>query len=265
MSELISIIVPCYNGAATIGDTIGTVLAQTYNNWELIIIDDCSTDESVTIIRSFLEQDSRIRLIELDQNSGRPAVPRNVGCAVASGAYIAFLDADDLWHRQKLELQLRFMKENNAEFCGIDVVKFKNPADLSTLAEKRYSDVHIKETITHRRLIRKNTLCNSSVMLTKSLMDKVDFIEDIRYKAIEDYHCWLIIHQFHVAMSPVMKEKLVFYRLADTSISRSKYFMLQKNAILYSEYTVGGKKLGLKKYMYLCTYGYYSLLRKLRQ
>ncbi len=265
MSELISIIVPCYNGAATIGDTIRTVLAQTYTNWELIVVDDCSADASVTIIRTFLEQDSRIRLIELDENSGRPAVPRNVGCAVAAGTYIAFLDADDLWHMQKLELQLGFMKEKNAEFCSVDIVKFREPKDIHSYAHALYSVVHSQEDITHRRLIRKNTICNSSVMLTKSLMDQVDFIEDIRYKAIEDYHCWLIIHQFHVHKSPVILEKLVFYRLANTSISRSKYFMLQKNSILYSEYTVDGKKLGLKKYMYLCTYGYYSLLRKLRQ
>ena len=265
MSDLISIIVPCYNGAATIGDTIQSVLAQTHANWELIVIDDCSTDDSVVIIRGYLEKDARIRLIELDENSGRPAVPRNVGCAVASGAYIAFLDADDLWHRQKLELQLGFMKEKNAEFSSTHIVKFRAQGDIHAYERAKYSAVHSTENITHRRLIRKNTICNSSVMLTKELMNRVDFIEDIRYKAIEDYHCWLIIHQFHVVMSPVIKEPLVFYRLADTSISRSKYFMLQKNAILYSEYTVGGKKLGLKKYLYLCTYGYYSILRKLRQ
>ena len=99
-------------------------------------------------------------------------------------------------------------------------------------------------------------------MLEKKLMDMVDFIEDIRYKAIEDYHCWLLIHQFHVAKSPVLKEKLVFYRLVETSISRSKFFMLQKNAILYSEYTVDGRKLGFRKYLYMFTYMLYSIVRK---
>ncbi|MBK9249682.1 MAG: glycosyltransferase family 2 protein [Ignavibacteria bacterium] len=265
MTDLISIILPCYNGANTICDTIDTVLSQTYTNWELIVIDDCSVDSSVRIIRSYLENDKRIRLIELGENSGRPAIPRNIGCSVAEGTYIAFLDADDLWHKQKLELQLGFMIDNKAKFCSTNIVKFNDRAEVELLEKVHFSQVQVKESITHDRLIRKNTICNSSVMLEKQLMDRVDFIEDIRYKAIEDYHCWLMIHQFHVLKSPVIFEKLVFYRLAATSISRSKYFMFQKNAILYSEYIVNGKKLGYKKYLYLITYGYYSLLRKLRQ
>lgn len=264
MNDLVSIIVPCYNAAEFIAETITGVQQQTYQHWELIIIDDCSSDASCDIIRTFLEKDERIQLVALDVNSGRPAVPRNIGCALASGNYIAFLDADDLWHRQKLELQLAFMKEHGAAFCCTEIAKFHDSSEIIGLSEKVYSEAHLKGNITHNRLIQKNTICNSSVMLEKRVMDLVDFIEDIRYKAIEDYHCWLVIHQFHVGKSPVLKEKLVFYRLVETSISRSKFFMLQKNSILYSEYTVGGRKLGLRKYIYMVTYIYYSLVRKFK-
>lgn len=264
MNDLVSIIVPCYNAELYIADTIASVLKQTYNHWELIIVDDCSSDSSCKIIRTFLDKDERIKLIELDTNSGRPAVPRNIGCALATGSYIAYLDADDLWHHQKIELQLGFMKNNSIAFSSTEVIKFDTIINIKKLRDKNYDKAHLKGQISHRRLIQKNIICNSSVMLEKRLMDLVDFIEDIRYKAIEDYHCWLVIHQFHIAKSAVLKEKLVFYRLADTSISRSKYFMLQKNAILYSEYRVGGKKLGIRKYLYLFTYIYYSIVRKFK-
>lgn len=262
MNDVVSIIVPCYNAEAFIAETIATVLNQSYKHWELIIVDDCSTDSSRDIIRTFLEKDERITLIELNENSGRPAVPRNIGCAVANGSYIAFLDADDLWHRQKLELQLNFMKKNNAAFSCTDFERFNALDEIKELAKTGYTEAHLKGYITHWRLIQKNVINNSSVMLEKKLMDMVDFIEDIRYKAIEDYHCWLLIHQFHVAKSPILKEKLVFYRLVETSISRSKFFMLQKNAILYSEYTIGGRKLGFRKYIYMFTYVLYSIVRK---
>ncbi|MBI3258745.1 MAG: glycosyltransferase family 2 protein [Ignavibacteriae bacterium] len=262
MTDIVSIIVPCYNAAVFIAETIATVQQQTYQYWELIIVDDCSTDTSREIIRTFLEKDERIRLVELDVNSGRPAVPRNIGCALAIGNYIAFLDADDLWHRQKLELQLDFMKRNNAAFSCTEFERFSTLDEIKELSNITYTEAHLKGQITHWRLIQKNIINNSSVMVEKKLMDMVDFIEDIRYKAIEDYHCWLLIHQFHIAKSPILKEKLVFYRLVDTSISRSKVFMLQKNAILYSEYTIGGRKLGLRKYLYMFTYICYSIVRK---
>jgi teichuronic acid biosynthesis glycosyltransferase TuaG len=262
MEDKVSIIVPCFNASEYIAETIYSVVNQTYPLWELIIIDDCSSDNSCEIIRTFLDKDERIRLVELDVNSGRPAVPRNIGCTLATGEYIAFLDADDIWHRQKLELQLGFMKQNGAAFCSTESIKFHTNSEIKEYSEKEYQVPTLSRQISHGRLIQKNIICNSTVMLEKRLMDLVDFIEDIRYKAIEDYHCWLVIHQFHVVKSPVLKEKLVFYRLADSSISRSKVFMLQKNAILYSEYTIAGRKLGLRKYFYMLTYIFYSLVRK---
>ena len=98
----VSVITPMYNCEKFISETIESVLNQTYTNWEMIIIDDCSTDKSKQIVKQYIERDKRIRLIALNENSGA-AVARNKGIEVSSGRFIAFLDGDDLWEPNKLE------------------------------------------------------------------------------------------------------------------------------------------------------------------
>lgn len=113
--ELVSIITPTWNCANFINSTIESILAQTYANWELIISDDCSTDNTYEIIKPYLEADSRIKYICNESNSGA-AITRNNAIKVAQGRWIAFLDSDDLWLPNKLEHQLAFMKNNNYAF-----------------------------------------------------------------------------------------------------------------------------------------------------
>lgn len=117
MNDLVSIIMPSYNTAKYIKDSIDSVIAQTYQNWELIIIDDCSTDNSVEIIDSY--KDHRIRLLINEKNSGA-AISRNYGLREAKGRYIAFLDSDDIWVQEKLEKQVKFMQENGYAFIYCD-------------------------------------------------------------------------------------------------------------------------------------------------
>ena len=112
MNNLVSIITPCYNSEKFISQTINSVLNQTYKNWEMIIVDDVSSDKSVAIISTFCKQDSRIKLYQLLDNSGA-AIARNKAIDVAKGNFIAFLDSDDLWLPKKLELQLDFMIKYN--------------------------------------------------------------------------------------------------------------------------------------------------------
>ena len=112
---LVSIITPTWNCAPFICETIKSVLAQTYQNWELIISDDCSTDNTYKVVEPYLAMDSRIKYICNDHNSGA-AVTRNNALRVAKGHWIAFLDSDDLWLPEKLEHQVRFMEENNYAF-----------------------------------------------------------------------------------------------------------------------------------------------------
>lgn len=113
--NLVSIITPTYNCERFITETIRSVQAQTYQNWEMIVSDDCSTDGTKEIVAPFLEQDSRIKYIRNDHNSGA-AITRNNALRVAKGRWIAFLDSDDLWEPEKLEKQIRFMEENGYHF-----------------------------------------------------------------------------------------------------------------------------------------------------
>lgn len=117
MNGLVSIVMPSYNSEAYIMHSIKSVIAQTYKNWELIIVDDCSVDGTVGIIKSF--NDDRIKLFINEKNSGA-AVSRNKALREAKGKWIAFLDSDDIWHPTKLEKQLTFMKENNYAFTCTD-------------------------------------------------------------------------------------------------------------------------------------------------
>lgn len=115
MNDLVSIIMPSYNCGYYVEDAIRSVQAQTYQNWELIFVDDCSTDETVSIMLALRENDNRICIYNNVQNSGA-AISRNNGLRHANGRWIAFLDSDDLWEPTKLEKQIRFMEENNYKF-----------------------------------------------------------------------------------------------------------------------------------------------------
>ena len=117
MNDLVSVIMPSYNTADYIAESIKSVICQTYSDWELIIVDDCSTDDTDTVVSSF--KDERIRYLKNETNSGA-AVSRNRALREAKGKYIAFLDSDDIWDSQKLEKQIKFIKEHNYAFIYCD-------------------------------------------------------------------------------------------------------------------------------------------------
>ena len=112
---LISIITPCYNCEQYIAESIQSVLAQTHQNWEMIIVDDCSTDESYEIAMEYAKKDRRIKVYRMEHNSGA-AVCRNKAIESSKGEYLAFIDSDDIWLPEKLEKQLKFMHESGCNF-----------------------------------------------------------------------------------------------------------------------------------------------------
>lgn len=254
----VSVVIPSFNSEPYIHQTLESVRGQTFADWELIVVDDGSTDGSPAVVESFSGQDPRIRLLRLGRNTGRPAVPRNAGVRAARGTYVAFLDADDGWHPRKLDIQLRHMSACGVHFSSTETRHFRGTPTIATPSTASFDGIPVV-TVDHRRLLRKNVIPTSSVVVERALLVKHPFIEDPRYKAIEDYHCWLNIHQHEVAFSHKLLAPLVYYRLADSSISRSKLAMLRKNYMLYSEYRVGGERLGLRKYLYLGTYAWFSL------
>ena len=113
---LVSVIVPVYNGQEYLDLTVHSVLSQTYLNWELILVNDGSSDETSAIIDKFIESDTRVVGVNLEKSSGGPAHPRNIGIDNAKGDYLAFLDADDLWDKDKLKFQVEFLEKEKLDF-----------------------------------------------------------------------------------------------------------------------------------------------------
>lgn len=248
----VSVILPAFNAGFYIEDSIYSVLSQSYKNLELIIVDDCSTDDTQNIVNTIANKDPRVRVHRKKRNSGGPAKPRNIGLEMANGDYVAFIDADDLWHTEKLLTQIKQMTDNKLDFCATKMFLF-------SLSDKPNKNIRLEENgslsnITHSKLIRKNIIATSSVLLTAELATKLFFSELQHHIAIEDYLAWLRLHQNDEVISAVLDERLIFYRYHQNSLSSSKIKMAKKIYRLLHEYELKGHKLGLEKYFYFFTY-----------
>ncbi|MGB0466074.1 MAG: glycosyltransferase family 2 protein [Pontibacterium sp.] len=228
---LVSVIIPAFNSGLLIGRTIQSVLEQSYTHWEAIVIDDCSTDHTKNVVKSYTEQDSRIKLLSLDKNNGAPAAPRNTGIQAASGEWVAFLDADDVWHPRKLELQLKHMKQAGVEFSCTQMKDFYDDASLFFSSPENF----ICERVSFYKQQLKGRIPTSSVVVRRDVMLRFPFNEDFRYKAVEDYHCWLRIHQA-LGDSIKLKYPLLHYRRVQGQLSASKKYMLERIYMVHKEY-----------------------------
>ena len=213
MDDLISIIMPAYNSGNYIERSISSVIDQTYNNWELLIIDDCSTDNTIEVIKLF--PDSRIRLLKNLRNSGA-AVSRNYGLREARGRYISFLDSDDVWANDKLEKQLRFMQENDYSFVFCDYRICLN-------------GVWEKVVRTGPNMVDKRKIIDYCYFSTITVMydaSRVGLIQIADLKKNNDYAMWI------QALSKVdayrLPECLSYYIKHNDSISSGSKFRLIK-------------------------------------
>lgn len=209
--SLVSIITPAYNAEKTIIETMNSVMAQTYQNWEMIIVDDLSSDSTTFIVEKYIEQDRRIKLIKLQANSG-VAYARNVAINNAKGQYIAFLDSDDTWIEDKLTLQISFMKENNIYFSFTQYRQFKIAVDnIGKL-------IDVPACVKYRDLLRVNSIPCSSVVLDRNVIKEVKFPQ----KKHEDYILWLSILKNDINAYG-LKQDLMRYRVSNNSISGNKF------------------------------------------
>ena len=225
MSELVSIITPTYNAEKFITETLKSVQNQTYQNWEMILIDDASTDETVKIISDFAKKDSRIKLFKLGKNSGN-GFARNIALEKAVGKYVAYLDADDLWFPNKLEKQIEFLKENNLHFT----FSFYDCIDEEGNSLNRRVEAPID--LTYNELF----FCNYVGNLT-AIYD-VDYFGKIVIEATQkrqDWRLWLTILKQIQVTKPV-PEPLAFYRIRKDSISSSKFKLIKHNFGVYREF-----------------------------
>jgi len=233
---LVSIITPLYNCEDIIRETIGSVLAQTYPHWELIIVDDVSTDNSREVVKEYVAKDKRIKLIELSENGGA-AIARNKGIEVAEGRFIAFLDSDDLWKETKLEKQVNFMLENDYAFTCTDYEQLVDDTKKIKLIIK----ARVKAD--YRIVIRYNPIGNSTVMYDTLKMGKVH-IPEVRKR--NDYALWLKILRIEKYVYGI-NEVLATYRIRKKSLSRNKVKLIKHQWYVYRKL----EKLNFFKSLYI--------------
>ncbi|ASM35567.1 family 2 glycosyl transferase [Campylobacter sputorum subsp. bubulus] len=214
MNDLVSVIMPSYGSEKFIEEAIKSVLFQTYDNYELIIIDDCSPDNSNKIIEEYIKKYNKIKFIKLEKNSGS-AIARNKGIKAAKGRYIAFLDADDLWLSNKLEAQVKFMQDNNLVFTY---------SSYNLIDEKGeyLGKFTIKPKISYNSILKTCDIgCSTAIYDTKKL-SKIYMPLDAHKR--EDYATWLKILKL-VNNTNGLLDITASYRLYNKSLSSNKFHM----------------------------------------
>lgn len=218
----VSVITPAYNSEKFISDTIESVLKQSYPHWEMIIVDDHSEDKTVDYIKKYMQQDPRIKLIELEVNSGS-AVARNIAMEHARGRYLAFLDSDDLWMEDKLAEQLKFMQEKDIAFSFTKYVRMQEDGTITNAI------VDAPEYVVYDDLMKHCMIGCLTVMLDR---DKIGHLKMPNIRTRQDYAFWLkITRKGHVAYG--IPKVLAKYRLVEDSISSNKFKAARQNWYVY--------------------------------
>lgn len=220
----VSIITPLYNAENYIEETINSVINQTYKNWEFLIIDDFSEDNGPEIVKKYLEKDERIKLLEMKESScGHVEKVRNFGIKSASGCYIAFLDSDDLWEKNKLCKQIKFMEENNYSFS------FTQYQQISESGKKLNKIIRVPKELNYKKALIKNSIGCLTVVYNQNKIGKI-FMPEAEKR--EDYACWLYVLK-NITNAYGLNENLAYYRLRKNSFSGKKYKLLKYQWNLY--------------------------------
>jgi len=245
---LVSVIMPAYNCADLIEFTIDSVIKQTYENWELIVVDDFSIDNTEKIVKKYVENDSRIKFLSLEKNSGA-AVARNKAVDYANGKYLAFLDSDDLWHPEKLSKQIKFMEDNNYLFTCTKYSKIDYNGNFLNVI------IDVREKSNYNDILKKNP-GNSTVIYNALSVGKI-IIPDIR--KINDYVMWLaVIKKTNLLYG--IDEVLSSHRIRKGSLSKNKFGLVKFHWKVYRDI----EGLSFIKSVYLVLYWIVISVFKLR-
>lgn len=221
---MVSIIVPVYNAAKYIEQTIDMVCQQTYKDWELILVDDASSDGSADVIEKRIKsQGKRIRLIRKDYNEGAAAA-RNSGIDASSGRYIAFLDADDVWMPDKLEKQVAFMEKTGAAFS------FHSYEFGDEKANPTGRIVRAPQTLKFRQALSRTVIFTTTVMFDTEKID-MEIIHMPQVPSEDTATWWRILKSGYVAYG--LDENLAIYRRPGKSLSSNKFVAMQRIWFLY--------------------------------
>lgn len=232
--DLVSIVMPCYNGKRFIGESIESVINQTYPKWELLIVDDGSTDDSINVIKHY-QTDKRIKLIR-QSNSGSAAA-RNNGIRRSKGQYLALLDSDDIWKPNFLEEQIRFMKEKSA------ICVYSSYAMINKNSKEILKPVKVKDKITSKDMESLNYIGCLTGLYDQSKHGKIFFKEELN-SILDDYAFWLDI----VALENVAygnSKVLAKYRIHEGSTTNNKKKLIKKHYVFYRTYLGQGRLYSL--------------------
>ena len=219
---LVSIVTPAHNAGKFVADAVNSVLKQTYKNWEMIVVDDASEDDTLEVLKQFSSK--QIKVIELKKNSGA-AVARNTGIEAAKGRFICFLDADDIWLPDKLAKQVDFMLDKDCafSFAGYEF------ADAS--GKPNGKKVHVPATITYEQALRNTTIWTSTVMLDMGKLKKEDICMPNVRKGQDTVTWWKILKKIEKAYG--LNEVVAFYRRSGNTLSSNKFKALKRTWNLY--------------------------------
>ncbi len=245
----ISIIMPAYNIEHFVNETIKTVQSQTYDNWELILVNDCSEDSSVKIIKKYQKKDKRIKLLNNKVNSGA-AKSRNKGTKHATGDFIAFLDADDLWEPEKLAKQLDFMLKNDYTFTYTDY-EF---ADHD--GKPNGKKVSVPSKINYQQSLKNPIIWTSTVMIDVRKIDKKLLMMPNVRRGQDAATWWQILKTINYAYG--LNEILAYYRRTNNSLSANKFKAIKRTWYLYRKV----EKLNLIKSIWVFNWYVFNAIRK---
>lgn len=220
-NPLVSVVMPAYNVEKYIGEAIQSVISQSYTNWQLLVIDDCSTDRTAEIAEKFEKLDKRIRVLRNSQNMG-VAKTRNRGFDLVQGEWVALLDSDDRWHKEKLEKQLTMADNSYADIIYCSYA-------LTDENGKHLSDYKIPRTTTYNEMLKECVLSCSTVLLHRGILASHHFLYDCYH---EDYAFWLELLRAGYRAEACC-DVLADYRIVNGSRSRNKLKSAKNRWIVY--------------------------------
>lgn len=246
---MVSIIIPTYNSSFFISQAIESVLVQTYKDWEALVIDDCSTDDSANIIKSYCQKDERIKYLKTEYASGSPTLPRNIGIKNSQGRYIAFLDSDDIWLPNKLETQLHLFSDNKT------VIVYSNYEKIAENGQRNSRIVVAPFTMDYQHLLLGNVIGCLTAIYDTEKVGKVYF-SDYPH---EDYIMWLsILKKGYIARNTNTVTAL--YRVRYNSVSSNKLKVISWQWEIYRSV----EKLGYwKSVLFFISYAYKAFRKSL--
>ena len=232
----VSVIMPTHNDSKYLHESIQSVLSQSFKNWELLVVDDCSTDITPQILREYCKKDDRIKVFRTETPSGSPTLPRNIGIKNANGRYISFLDSDDKWQPTKLEHQISLFEKNTDS-----VIVFSNYTKMSEDSEPHTHAIIAPSVLDYHELLKGNAMGCLTITYDTEKTGKQYF----PHCGHEDYALWLsILKQGGHAYNTNTVEAL--YRLKGSSVSSNKMRAMTWQWHIYREI----EKLSIAKSLY---------------